>query len=318
MVQGLRKIKNQHVERLKVNNVLRETKKEIFGTSEGNAELERNILLLAHSLEKGMSIPSPRPKFGLQKAKTLLLLLEQSAGDRRICGRYAYIESASVLDTYLNFTDNDVADLKRRFDRIKLILKKENPAGAIHIDSMNSLYEKLDFPAIDYFLRSRHSIRSFVNRAVEEETVDNAIALALRAPSACNRQPEKVHWTSDPSKVRVMNELVPGNKGFEDQVPNWAIVTEDRSLFGANETFQWYVNGGIFLAYLVNAFHAYKIGSCIFQLPVAYEKMDEIRQLAHIPANETIIAAVGFGYAAEKNKFVTADRRPVDELTQRF
>lgn len=284
----------------------------------GGTGIEVNLLLLAHSLEKGMGLPNPRARFGLKKAVSCLDLLEQYQKEGKDINRYAYIESLSVLETYFHFTDNDCMEYVDRIKKIKAQVKNLYPAGYEEIGSMKAIYDKLDFEQIEYFIRSRHSIRSYEPVAVDEEIIHSVLRLASCAPSACNRQPVKVYWTPEPDKVKQLNKLVPGNQGFEEEIPNWAIATVDRKMFGAAETLQWYVNGGIYLSYLVEAFHAYKLGSCIFQLPTTYQCTADIKRLIGASSGEAIIAAVGFGVPREKNKFLVASRRPVVETLVKF
>ncbi|MDO4557050.1 MAG: nitroreductase family protein, partial [Lachnospiraceae bacterium] len=171
---------------------------------------------------------------------------------------------------------------------------------------------------IFYNKQSRHSIRSYNKIPVELDIIKKVLELAACAPSACNRQPIKVYITTNPKTVTDMSELIPGNKGFENEIPNWALVTVNRQMFNIGEPLQWYVNGGIYISYLINAFHAYRIGSCIFQIPASHCNTPKIRSLARIPKNEALIAAVGFGYAKDENKFAVAQRRPVDETIVSF
>lgn len=273
-------------------------------------------MLLAHSLEKGMSLSNPRPGFGYDKAISLLNELELY----RISGlnenRYAFLESLSVLGAYMLFTDNDMTLFEKRYQALSE--GKELPHSGFDSADMDAIYARLDLEQDLYFIQSRHSIRSYEKRSVDAETVHKVIELASCAPSACNRQPVKVYATSEPEKVKAVSLLIPGNKGFEDEIPNWAIVTTDRCMFNTGEPLQWYINGGISLSYLIEAFHAYHIGSCIFQIPASHSNTPAIRKMASIPKNEAIIAAIGFGYAKRENKFVSAARRPVDEVLVKF
>lgn len=278
----------------------------------GGTGIEVALLLLNHSLEKGMGLPSPHPGFGYKKAEHLLSLLETYHENKLDESRYAYQESIAVLNAYLQFTDNDVSELKKRF----LVIACEHDiseAGFKMIPDMNSLYDKLEFESIEYFLQSRHSIRNYQKKSVSIEKIRSVIELANKAPSACNRQPVRVYVTVDQRVVSQVSVLIPGNKGFEDEIPNWAIVTADRTMFGSSESLQWYVNGGIYIAYLVEAFHAHHIGSCIFQVPNSHDNTRMLRKLVSIPDHEAIIAAVGFGYAENSAKVLTATRRPIEE-----
>ena len=167
-------------------------------------------------------------------------------------------------------------------------------------------------------MASRHSIRGYEKKPVSKVEMDKVLAAASFAPSACNRQPIKVFWTNKPDSVSRISEYVPGNKGFEDAIPNWAIVAADRTMFGEQEVLQWYVNGGIYVSHLVQAFHAYKLGSCIFQIPIVLDRVEEIRKVAGIPNHYAIVCAVGFGYPKQTVKCLAATRKPVYEYGVHF
>jgi len=260
-----------------------------------------------------MGLPSPRPKFGYEKAVSLLELLEMYHKKGLDEKRYSYVEGLSVLGAYLAFTDNDVALLK---DRYKALAdgSDKNHAGVDYVPDMDAIYNLLDLEQDAYFIKSRHSIRCYDKRPVDKDTLRKVVELASCAPSACNRQPVKVYATTDTDTVKAVSALIPGNKGFEDEVSNWAIITVNRDSFGTSEPLQWYVDGGIYLGYLVQSFHAYHIASCIFQIPATHADTPKLRELVGIPGNEAVIAAVGFGYARKENKFLAAERRPVDLL----
>lgn len=274
-------------------------------------------MLLAHALEKGMGLPNPRPKFGKEKAIKLIKLLEEYCDGFHDLNRYAFAESVSILGSYFQFTDNDMSSYLDRYQSLK---QKVNllPAGNIYVEDITAIYSEFEISQAENFMLLRHSIRSFEKQCVDDELICKILSLANHAPSACNRQPVKVYITNELSMVDKVSSLIPGNIGFEDEVPNWVIVTVDRRMFGTNEVLQWYVNGGIYLSYLVEAMHAYHIGSCIFQIPLTHPNSQKLYKLISIPKNEAIIAGVGFGYAKSKNKFLSATRRPVDEVCNKF
>lgn len=283
----------------------------------GQTDVELNLLLLAHSLEKGMSLPSPKPGFGYDKAVSLLDALEAYRADSMDENRYAFVEGVSVLGVYIANTDNDMSFLIDRYKNLSADVSL-NHAGFDVVSDMDFLYEKVNTKQGEFFIRSRHSIRSYENICVDKTIIRKVLELASCAPSACNRQPVKVYVSSKPDKVEAVSGLILGNKGFEDEVPNWAIVSIDKKLFNYGEPLQWYINGGIYLSYIVEAFHAYHIGSCIFQTPMNNSNTMKLRDLISIPKNEAIIAAIGFGYAKKQNKIVVAQRRPVDEILVEF
>lgn len=284
----------------------------------GGTDREVNLLLLAHALEKGMGLPHPRSHFGFEKAGNLLELLEKYQADGRDTNRYAYIESLSILKTYLEFTDNDCEEYYKRCIGLCNQCSNLNAAGIVKVKEFEDLYKEFDLDQAKKFITTRHSFRDYIRKPVESAIVQQVIEMAAHAPSACNRQPSKVYFSNNPEMVHKIDALIPGNKGFEDVIPNWFIVTTDRNMFGTSEPFQWYVNGGIYLAYLTEALYAFGLGSCIFQIPPIHINVSELRKLASIPNNEAIIAAVGFGYPKSPNKYLAATRRPMSEVLKQF
>ncbi|KNY26569.1 nitroreductase family protein [Pseudobacteroides cellulosolvens] len=290
--------------------------------SKGETNNEVILLLLAHSLEKGMGLPTPRVGFGKEKAENLILQLEKYIAENGDTSRFAFVESMAILDAYLKYSVEqhcDVELLIRKFDKIRTVTTFDNvKAGTTVVLSMSQIYKNLNMESITYFLKSRHSIRSYEKKPIDDDVMYKVIQMANLAPSACNRQPIKVYWTSDLEVVAKINQLIPGNEGFEDQVPNWALVTADRLMFGVTEPMQWYVNGGIYLSYLVESFHANAIGSCIFQIPAVHPNTQKLYEIAQVSKNEVIVAAVGFGYPTESNKWLAAERRSVEETLIKF
>lgn len=311
MLDNLRKMKRKASIRLKTKRAIA---KELAGRGTG---AEVNILLLAHALEKGMGLPSPRPGFGAEKAEALLEALEGYKGSGLDCSAYAFIEGVSVLGAYYSYTDNDTEKYRKRFHAVSVGIEL-NHAGIHSVADIYETYNKIDCSQIEYFFSSRHSIRSYDKKQVGDDVIRNLLLIASHAPSACNRQPAKVYISTNPETVAKVSRLIPGNKGFEDEVPNWAIVTVSRDLFNEGEPLQWYINGGIYLSCLVGAMHACHLGSCIFQIPMIHPDTPKLRELASIPENESIVAAVGFGYPKKENRFLAAARRPLEEVLVRF
>ena len=59
----------------------------------------------------------------------------------------------------------------------------------------------------------------------------------------------KVYFSMDPDKNLQIAELVPGDRGSQQEKAIYLIVCADMEAFDYYEINQWYVNGGIFLAY---------------------------------------------------------------------
>ena len=59
------------------------------------------------------------------------------------------------------------------------------------------------------FARSRFSTRRFTSHEVEQDKVDKIVEAGLIAPTAANRQPQKIYVIRSPKMIQVMNQLTP-------------------------------------------------------------------------------------------------------------
>lgn len=95
------------------------------------------------------------------------------------------------------------------------------------------------------FIYSRHSFRDMKKMASLNDVKD-CVRLAIQSPSACNRQPWKVYITENKNMINKIKELVPGNKGFEECVPNYLAVTCDRAFLALVNCFRIMLMVGFF------------------------------------------------------------------------
>ena len=275
-----------------------------------------STLLVAHALEKGMGIRNVKKGYGIEKANNLCELLQELKAAGRE-NEYAYQEGLAVLWAYIRFQEStgvDVGEIRVQAEKLgasaimnagyRVISKEELTNGT-----------DIDFGA---FLGSKHSVRKMTEQEITKDEIETAIRYAGRSPSACNRQPSKVYYSLDKERNRALSKLVPGNKGFNDDIPYYCVVTADRTLFGSNEMFQWFVNGGIFVGYFVLALHSLGIGSCVFQWPAFNEQEESLRNLIHADENEAIIAIVGYGKYPNEAKCICAERKPIEEVASAF
>lgn len=279
------------------------------------------MLITAHSLEKGMGIPNTRRGYGQKNAIKLCEAIEKYLDIEPDSIEFALIESFGILKNYIEYQEKDnisIDLIKNKFvliesrlrDNQKSLLNKYS-YGMYWIEKDKLLSgTQMDF---EKFVTSRHSARLFDERIVNQQDIMEAIRLANFAPSACNRQPVKVYCALGNRNAQVINEYLAGNKAFTDQVCNFAIITSDRAYFAGDEQYQWYVNGGIYLAYFVEALHSLGIGSCIMQWFAFSKNEKKLKKILGISSSEAIIAVVCLGYYPERMKCICAQRKSSSE-----
>ena len=294
-----------------------------YSGKEASEERKRfELTVSVHSLEKGLSFKNKKKGFGEEKAKRLVMMLERYIQNGYDTDDYSVYETVAILKAYLTYKESakeSIPDLESRLDWCvsKIDISKNYcKAGFIELN-INAILWK-DPHIIENFFHSTHSIRNYDKlHSVEENTIKEIIRLARSAPSACNRQSVHVYYTMERKKNELISDIVPGNNGFNNEIGNFLIVTSSKTFFGLGEYNQWYVDGGIFLAYLRLSIHALGLGSCTFQWTRTADER-RLRQLCQIPLRESIIAIVGVGYLSNISYCIHSQRKAVDEYISKF
>lgn len=279
---------------------------------------ESLMLITAHSLEKGMGLINSRKGFGKENAIKLCDYIEFYLNRNGDHERFCLLESIGILISYVNYQQKDevnVDTIAKRLDKIldslsqdeKDLLKKYS-CGFHNIEYNN--FQERKFRDV---LLSRHSARHFSKKVIERSVVEEAVNLANNAPTACNRQPIRIYCALGKDNASRVNNYLSGNRSFTDDVENFVVLTSERSYFSGREQYQWYINGGIYLAYLSIALHSLGIGNCIMQW-VAFNKGEkDLKALLGIAKTESIIAVMAIGYYPDKLKCIQAQRMSASE-----
>lgn len=255
------------------------------------------ILQLAHRLEKGLLVEKPKPLWGWEKAYRIASLLKENDDEfSEHTGRgvlKAYIEAKKKSD---NPTEREQA---MSFEDKYPEISTENTLGGVI-----SLYKEditiKEKGIVENFFNTRHSCREFQDKIVSKEDVMAAIALAMKCPSACNRQVTNCY-------VYQSNEL------------QTIILTTSIRAYNISEFNDWFISPGIFAGYLSLTLHLYGIGSCVYrkQLYGHHSYNERMRKECNIPSDEMIMIELRFGYYKD-NFIVPVSNRNSAENTVTF
>jgi len=157
-------------------------------------------------------------------------------------------------------------------------------------------------------IRSRYSVRSYLNKLVEQEKLDRILDAARLAPSGSNRQPWKFVVVRD---AETRKKLVPAcsNQEFVGQAP---VVIAAVGLM-PDRIMSCGVPGdpvdvAIALEHVALAATAEGLGTCW----IGSFHQDQIRTLLGIPANAKVIEVMTLGYPADHPRPKT--RKSMKEL----
>ncbi len=252
------------------------------------------ILQLSHRLEKGLLVETPKPWWGWEKAERIASLLKSNKDE------FSNLTGKGVLKAYIEAkksSDNS----KERDKAIKFadahpeIYEAETPGGVLKLSWEN--FTDSEKEVVEHFFNSRHSCREFQNKIVSKEDIEAAVALALRCPSACNRQ--------------VTNCYVYQSKDLQTIILTTSIRAYDMGEFN-----DWFVSPSIFAGYLSLSLHLYGIGSCVYrkQLYGKHPYNESMRKKCSIPEDEMIICELRFGYYQDTIKVPVSNRHQANDI----
>ncbi len=280
--------------------------------------IEAKILRQTHVIEKGMSLSHPKEKFGVQKATELLAFIDEFVGyGYKVEESISVLNAIGVLNAYLEYQEKHEFKPKsvlKKFKKYSKYLPQKEKYGIIEV-TKDELKKEIqgEFPK---FFMSRHSVRQFSEQPINISDIEKAVKLAMKAPSACNRQSCKAYFYTNKHINTELGELIAGNTGFDGEVQNYIVVTSDISAFyDSFERNQVYVDGGIFTMALVEALHYYGIASCILQNGEYKEKNHKFKAICgNIPENEKIILFIAIGYYKDKFTYATSHRKNLKDI----
>lgn len=184
---------------------LYDLKRQVYDKVYDESEIEkvkRDLVLAYHIVEKGLTMPEPRPGFGKTVVEGLINSVNKYTGLNLSGTDLEFVQSVSVLKEYLDYHDNISfnldSDLKLKLQELKS--KYKNLDGQKQIRTTKQEYFLEKNATFDKFCKSRYSVRNYITKEIPLEILYNCIDLAQRSPSFCNRQPNRVHLVKSPEK----------------------------------------------------------------------------------------------------------------------
>jgi nitroreductase len=281
------------------------------------AHLQTLLRKECHRMEKGLAMRSPRPGFGQGAAHRLAQLLQTSL-ERYDRDRLTDM-TGHVLQRYLEFQrQQGMADLaleslleqiRRQFGMTGVVGEGGDMPVTREDIWRNS---RLDLRG---FFESRYSIRHFAPGGVDPALIRQAVALAQKTPSVCNRQNWKAYAFFDPALIADLLTWQNGNRGFGDQVTCLLLLTADLEGFiNETERHQAWVDGGMFAMSVIYALHSLGLGTCCLNLCQNQQADRAVRRLGSLPDNEVLLMMLAVGHLPETLNVACSPRKTLEEV----
>jgi nitroreductase len=281
-------------------------------------KVKRDLTLLYHIVEKGLTMPVPRPGFGKPVVINLCNVVLRYERMKLAQTELEFTQSVTVLKEYAAFhakigfqLDNEITE---RLNRI--VTRFDDVKGLEQIDITEKAYFKSIDAPFDEFCRSRFSVRNYTNKEIPVQTLYDCVDLAQKSPSFCNRQPTRVHIVKSPEKKKAILEVQNGNRGFGELAETLLVLSSVISVTkDIHERFENHLNGGMFAMTLLNALHFNKIAACALNWSVSNDKDLIMRKILNIPDNEVVLLVISCGYPPDEFKMAASPRKKAAEIT---
>lgn len=275
------------------------------------------LLFQYHKLEKGLCMPGEPRFFGYDPSMATLDLLQAWRKSKFPTTDRVYIGALATLKAY---SDKIEQIAPTQTQKLRQLIAQELDQSETQIDlitpidSTNSLDESAE-RILTSILIARRSQRDFSDSPVPVQVIEKAVSMAQQSPSACNRQPWRVHSYMQKQNIEALLQLQNGNRGFGHTIPNLLIITAESSgFFDASERHQPYIDGGLFSMSLILAFQSLGLSTCCLNWCVSPKNDRLAHQIGAIPESEIIIMYLAVGYAQVNSKVPASPRRDLDSV----
>lgn len=281
-------------------------------------KLEYDMLFEIHKLEKGFAVIKNQRPFGYDKVKRIIRDIKEYEKNN-FESSFAYNLAYSSLNQYIKFYEEKKWTEKEEYTFVKDFMNNHRDYQELLVGAFD--YKIEDFlpyiKSVDYdkFLSSRRSIRNFSSKKLKDEDIKKAVNMAIKTPTACNRQMCKIYYIKSDENKKVIEKYAQGLGLFDLTNANYFVITFDLSAnYFIGERNQGWFNSGLVTMNFVNALHSLGVGSCCIQFGNSFKEEEEFKKLLNIQENERIGVIITAGYYDKISRIPYSTRKPIEEI----
>lgn len=273
--------------------------------------LRRNL----HRIEKGLTHEIPKSTFALNYIEETINALEIEYN--RGADQHTLNWARNVLSLFfekVNMDNKLVLSSKKRFDNV--YNNSSDKTYYSHVVFKNRT-ELPDVEFVKQLFESRKSIRWFSQKKVDRNIIYEVAELASLAPSACNRQPIKIHVYDDPETIRRISSLPVGSTTFHDNVPVFILfIGSLNAYYSEKDRHTIYVDGGLLAMNFMLGLEAYGLASCPINWPDLKVQNKQLAKIIGLADYEKCVMCLAVGYPKENQLIPFSTRKPIEELVE--
>lgn len=272
----------------------------------------------AHTIEKGLTMPNKHIPFGGVKAQTILNDCNEYVKRGYNLTEPRFLDIVSIMKEYRDVHIQHGQDVNGINEKIGKLLQTIN--HSVNCQQLYSVSREAYFShtndTFPEFSNSRHSCRNLPGH-VSDEKLKAALALSMNVPSTCNRQSHRVHLLQSEEAKRIILTIQHGCRGFGDIVDQFILITSDLNCWeGGRARHAPYLDGGIYLMNLLYCLHHEQIAACTLNMYLDKNTTIRMHKQLHIPENEVPVALIAIGIPPEQFDLARSHRRNFEEITQ--
>lgn len=271
----------------------------------GEEYLANRLLIMGHSVEKGITMPNRRYGFGFGVVRLLISLCKEY---QAMYGaeKDAFQIALDDLREYLQIHKEVSFELPKDIEGgiTQLLVFKTGPNVDCNSVTNEEFFAYTDFAS---FAHSRHTCRWFSDEEISDETIKSVIALANTAPSACNRQSVRVKCVSGEKKNEILG-MQNGNRGFGDHINKLLVVTFLQPAWEYDIQSAGYLDAGIYTMNILYALHYHKLCACTLNAHFEVKNISKVQQILNLSPWEVPTVFIGVGKPLEKMMIAKSER----------
>lgn len=278
--------------------------------------LERDILILTHVIEKGLSYNKPHAGFGKIKIKMLVDNIIKYINMGYDTNKFVIENAISALQEYLAFNNSKGQSEPEILNFINENLEKylninNNHCAGIVVKQKEDINITNSFEDV---FSCRSSIREFDEMDLNDSDIYSVITMVMKTPSACNRQPCKIYDVKSKNIIEEIQNFHGGMKGFNNIKRIFVITVNLSKYLNAGDRNLMYIDGGLLAMSLLLSLQNKGIATCAIQWQQLLKNNRFIGRLLNLPEEERTVILIAAGNYPKTFKVCKSAKMSINEF----
>lgn len=283
--------------------------------TDSQTNVEAQVIFSTHQVEKGLSHVEFRDGFGKDALRDLRYGLERLTDHRST----VYLAALSSLKAYFDIHKERGYDISLQKEILGHELVKEvsectdTSSGCLILDRDSKKNNKTkNFKEL---FENRYTIREYSDQKLDMNKINEAINIALKTPTVCNRQSFRIVVISNKEKIKQALSVQNGFRGYSYPPVLALVLTDTQAFRGITERNNLYIDGGSFMMSFLLGLEYVGLAACPLNTMFSIEEEKKTREILDISNNYNFISYVAIGNYRNKNKVAKSFRFSAEEVT---